>query len=181
MGAVVNVKREVPTIRKVSLITINAAIITPSLYIHINPQWKSRTLPSSISIFKAAVNINRTKIGFNPLKIKNEFKYYFNIKIRGKNFADRFLPYFPLFLMMIPILLNHLIASWATYMRCHKQEPMMLQSVVIGVCCCISTISLGHYSGVIGIIAGYLLLTFLSFIWTYFIFINKKKEWHNEK
>ena len=106
---------------------------------------------------------------------------YFNIKIRGKNFADRFLPYFPLFLMMIPILLNHLIASWATYMRCHKQEPMMLQSVVIGVCCCISTISLGHYSGVIGIIAGYLLLTFLSFIWTYFIFINKKKEWHNEK
>ena len=106
---------------------------------------------------------------------------YFNIKIGGKNFADRFLPYFPLFFMMIPILLNHVIASWATYMRCHKQEPMMVQSVVIGICCCISTIVLGHYFGVIGITVGYLVLTVTGFIWTYFIFINKKKEWHNEK
>lgn len=106
---------------------------------------------------------------------------YFDIKIGGKNFANRFLSFFPLFFMMIPILLNHIVGSWALYLRCHKKEPMLVQSVVMGGLCCTSTIGLGHYFGVIGITGGYLFLTILGFIWTYFIFINKKKEWHNEK
>jgi O-antigen/teichoic acid export membrane protein len=104
---------------------------------------------------------------------------YFDIKIGGKNFAERFLPYLPMFFMMIPILLNHVISSWATYMRCHKKEPMLVTSVVIGILCSISTLTLGHYFGVIGLTCGYMILTIIAFIWTYFIFITKKKEWHN--
>lgn len=105
---------------------------------------------------------------------------YFNIKIGGKNFSDRFLPYLPMFFMMIPIFLNHFVSSWATYMRCHKKEPMLVQSVVMGIFCSFSTIGLGNYFGVLGITSGYLILNIIGFIWTYFIFINKKKEWHNE-
>lgn len=104
---------------------------------------------------------------------------HFEIKIGGKNFADRFLDYLPMFFMMVPILLNHIIGSWATYLRCHKKEPMLVQSVVIGILCSFSTVGLGHYFGVIGITLGYMFLTVIGLVWTYFIFVNKRKEWHN--
>lgn len=105
---------------------------------------------------------------------------YFDLKIGNKNFGNRFLPYLPMLFMMLPILLNHVIAAWATYLRCHKKEPMLLQSLVVGCLCCVSTIVLGHNFGVLVMTLGYMTITVLSFIWTYFIFINKKKEWHNE-
>ncbi|OXA81437.1 Membrane protein involved in the export of O-antigen and teichoic acid [Flavobacterium aquidurense] len=104
---------------------------------------------------------------------------HFEVKIGGKNFADRFLPNLPMLFMMIPILLNHVVASWATYMRCHKKEPMLIPSVVIGILCSVSTLTLGNYFGVLGLTLGYMILTVIGFIWTYFIFRTKKKEWHN--
>lgn len=104
---------------------------------------------------------------------------HFDIKIGGKNFADRFLSYLPMFFMMVPILLNHISASWITYLRCHKEEPMLINSIVIGVFCCLSTIILGNWFGVIGMTLGYMILTIISFIWTYIIFVTKKKEWHS--
>jgi len=103
---------------------------------------------------------------------------YFNITIGRQNFGDRFLPYLPLLLMMLSILLNHIIAAWATYLRCHKQEPMMILSISIGILCTFSTIFLGRYFGVLGMTAGYMFLCVISFICTYFIYINKKREWH---
>lgn len=105
---------------------------------------------------------------------------YFDLKIAGKNFADRFLPFLPMLFMMIPIILNLIVGSWATYLRCHKREPMLVQSVVMGILCSLSTFVLGNYFGVIGMTLGYMILSIIGFIWTYFIFTNKKKEWHNE-
>jgi O-antigen/teichoic acid export membrane protein len=103
---------------------------------------------------------------------------YFDIKINGKNFADCFLPFLPMFFMMIPILLNHIVGSWATYLRCHKKEPLLIQSVVMGCLCCASTLFFGKYYGIIGMTLGYLLLTILGFIWTSFIFQKNRKKWH---
>ena len=103
---------------------------------------------------------------------------YFNITIDGKNLGDRFLPYLPMLLMMLPILLNHIISAWATYLRCHKQEPMMILSISMGILCTLSTVFLGKYFGVLGMTSGYMILCVISFICTYFIFINKKREWH---
>jgi O-antigen/teichoic acid export membrane protein len=105
---------------------------------------------------------------------------YFDIKTGEKNFADRFLSFLPMVFMMIPILLNHIVGSWAMYLRCHKKEPMLIQSLVMGILCSLSTITLGKYFGVIGMTLGYMILTMVGFIWTYFIFTTKKKEWHNE-
>lgn len=104
---------------------------------------------------------------------------HFDIKIGGKNFADRFLSYLPMFFMMVPIFLNHISASWITYLRCHKEEPMLINSIVIGILCSLSTIFLGNWFGVIGMTLGYMILTIISFIWTYIIFVTKKKEWHS--
>lgn len=105
---------------------------------------------------------------------------YFDIKFGNKQFADRFLPFLPMFFMIIPVFLNHMVASWATYLRCHKEEPLMIQSLIMGISCSISTFVLGNHFGVFGMTLGYMSLTIIAAIWVYFIFINKKKEWHGE-
>ena len=103
---------------------------------------------------------------------------HYDIKIGNSNFAERFLPFIPMIFLMVTISINHIVFSLATYLRCHKKEPMLLQSVVIGVLCSLSTITLGHYFGVLGITSGYLILTIMSFVWTIYIFITKKRLWH---
>lgn len=96
-------------------------------------------------------------------------------------FANRFLPYLPMLLMTIPVIVNQLVSSWATYLRCHKQEPFLINSVVMGVLCCLSTIILGHLLGLYGITSGYCLLTLMvSLPWGHHIFVTKKRAWHGE-
>lgn len=106
--------------------------------------------------------------------------YFFEVKIGNKNFYDRFIPFLPMIFMMIPILLNHFVASWATYMRCHKKEPMLIPSVVMGISCSLSIMLSGKFFGLIGITFGYLILSIIGLIWTYKIFVLNKKKWHNE-
>lgn len=103
---------------------------------------------------------------------------YFQITIGGRYLGARFLPFLPMLFMAVPTLLNHLVSAWATYLRCHKQEPMMVLSIIMGILCTLSTIFLGKCYGVLGMTSGYMILCVISFICTYFIFSNKKREWH---
>lgn len=101
------------------------------------------------------------------------------LSIGGTVFADRFLPYIPMVLMTIPVLTGLFVSSWAAYLRCHKQEPFLINSVVMGVLCCLSTVLLGKYFGLYGITIGYCCLcVFVSLPWSYIIFTNKRIEWH---
>ena len=94
--------------------------------------------------------------------------------------SDRFLDFFPMLLMAIPVFVNQFIASWATYLRCHKQEPFLVNSIVIGGLCCLSTFVLGNLYGLYGITIGYCcIMVFISLPWAHGIFANKKKKWHN--
>lgn len=104
--------------------------------------------------------------------------HIFNITIGGKNLSDRFLEFLPLFFMMVPILLNQLVASWATYLRCHKKEPYLINSLIGGILCTLSTLILGNYFGVIGITFGYMLINIFMLPWSYQVFIKKRNEWH---
>jgi O-antigen/teichoic acid export membrane protein len=103
---------------------------------------------------------------------------YFDVVLVGKRLGDRFLPYLPLLFMMISFYMNHVIGAWAVYLRCHKKEPMLINSLVFGALSSISTLILGKYYGLVGITSGYCLVAFFIAIWAYFIFIIKKKEWH---
>jgi O-antigen/teichoic acid export membrane protein len=103
----------------------------------------------------------------------------YNITVHSMNLGERFLDYIPMLLMMGALFLNQFIFSWATYLRCHKQEPMLWQSVTIGILCMLSTIIFGKLFGVKGITTGYFIITILSFIWAYKIFQKKKKKWHS--
>ena len=102
------------------------------------------------------------------------------LTIGGSVLGERFLDYIPMLLMMIPLLANMFVFSWATYLRCHKQEPFLVNSIVMGILCCGSTLLFGRLWGVYGITVGYCCLTVLiSLPWSYKIFVSKKKEWHN--
>lgn len=101
------------------------------------------------------------------------------LSIRGTVLADRFLDYLPMILMMVPVVVTQLTASWATYLRCHKQEPILITSVVVAILCCLSTFLLGNIWGVIGITGGYCAIRlFVSMPWIRYIFLRKKAEWH---
>ena len=102
-----------------------------------------------------------------------------NIKIGNTLISERFIPFLPLFLMICTILFNLLVSSWATYLRCHKKEPYLFNSIVAGILSTFSTIFLGKHYGLIGISAGYLLINILMFPWAYKIFLNRRKLWHS--
>ena len=104
----------------------------------------------------------------------------FHIGFHGNMLADRFLSYIPMLMLSITVIVNQFVASWATYLRCHKQEPFLINSVVMGCLCCLSTFVLGNIFGLYGVLIGYTCLVVLvSGPWSYHIYITKKKEWHN--
>jgi O-antigen/teichoic acid export membrane protein len=125
---------------------------------------------------KQSVLINFSGLAFLMLIIY--LVRYFNIEISCKPLGKRFLNYIPMFLMMVPIFLNQFVASWATYLRCHKKEPFLVNSLVGGILCALSTVILGKYFGVMGITIGYCSLSIMMFPWGYYIFKTKKSEWH---
>ena len=111
-----------------------------------------------------------------------EFLRITRISIHDNALGDRFLGFLPTVLLSITIIANQYIGSWATYLRCHKQEPFLVNSVVIGLLCCFSTLVIGGKVGLYGIVIGYcIIICFISLPWAYVIFRNKKIEWHGKK
>lgn len=95
--------------------------------------------------------------------------------------SNRFLSFVPFVCMALANLANQVIFAFATYLRCHKKEPLLALSIVMGTLVCISTVVLGNKFGVVGITAGYCVLTcFVSLFWTMLVFFRKRKEWHVE-
>lgn len=101
-----------------------------------------------------------------------------HVKISGNLLADRFLANGPMLLMMLTIVFNIFTSSWATYLRCHKREPFLLNSLVNGIACLLSTFLLGNIYGLWGITGGYCIITFLNLFWAYWIFKTNKTKWH---
>jgi O-antigen/teichoic acid export membrane protein len=96
-------------------------------------------------------------------------------------FSLRFLPIIPMLLLCLVTIGNQLIFSWATLLRCHKQEAFLLNSIVIGIISAISTIYFGKYNGIIGVVGGYAFISIvISLPWAYYIFKDKIRLWHQE-
>jgi len=125
---------------------------------------------------KQSVFINFSALLFMIVVIY--FIRFFNIEINGHSLGNRFLNYIPMIFMLIPVLLNHVVGSWATYLRCHKKEPFLIYSIVGGGVCLLSTVILGKFFGVIGVTSGYFIISCLMLPWSYYIFKTKKLEWH---
>ena len=93
--------------------------------------------------------------------------------------GDRFLPGAPMLLLMAALLMNMLTSGFATYCRCHKKEPFLVQSIVVGGLCAMSTVVFGRLYGVDGMTIGYCGIILVSLIWGYITYKTKKKDWHS--
>ena len=67
IGDVVRVNSDVPTTNNIILIIINAAVISPSLYILIIHHLKSNVSPLTKNMFSNAVINTKKNTGFTPL------------------------------------------------------------------------------------------------------------------
>jgi len=106
------------------------------------------------------------------LELIDDFQFI-NFPVREK-FLDSELIY----IMMIIVFLNHVVGSFGVYLRCHKKEPLLTQSLVMSFLSAISFYFSTSYYGLIGLVYSNLTLTILGFIWAYFVFVNSKKDWH---
>jgi len=107
------------------------------------------------------------------------FAIVFVLQKEDLSIGNRFLSLLPLSFMCFSFLLNCLAFGMATYLRCHKSEPLLGQSVVFAIFSAISTVILGKYFGVIGITAGYLALGLtIGLPWIIVVFYRKRKLWH---
>jgi len=99
---------------------------------------------------------------------------FFNLPV-----ANRFIPLFPLLILCVVTFVNQFVFSWATYLRCHKQEPFLQNSIVSAILCSLSTVFLGKYFGLMGIVSGYTTICIaVGLCWGYNIFKTKKLQWH---
>lgn len=151
-------------------IPLFSGLIAQKQYIQLDTIF-NRTLRQSVSINGAALLLMFVMIFL--------IRYY-HIVIGGMDLGNRFLDYVPMILMMIPLFINQFVSSWATYLRCHKQEPFLMNSIIGGVSCCLSTVLLGQCFGVLGIAGGYCFITLCMSFWGYWIFKIKRHEWHGK-
>jgi O-antigen/teichoic acid export membrane protein len=93
-------------------------------------------------------------------------------------YFNRFLPLMPTVMMSVIFFMNQIIFSWATYIRCHKVEPYLMFSIISAVLTSLSTVFLGKYFGLNGIVTGYFFITIASFILSYSIFKKNKTLLH---
>jgi O-antigen/teichoic acid export membrane protein len=99
--------------------------------------------------------------------------------VLGIGLATRFLEMPLLLLMCSATFFNQFAFSWATYLRCHKQEPYLVNSLVTGALTALSTLLMGRHFGVLGVASGYaFIILFVCTPWGLWIFNSKKRQWH---
>ncbi len=103
----------------------------------------------------------------------------FYLQARGAKLGHRLLRPLPFGLLLLAMNMNQIVAAEALYLRAHKQEKFLLNSVLGAICAGASTYFLGRYFGAIGITAGFCALTAVIGVglgtWT---FAKYRSEWH---
>ncbi|WP_462267225.1 lipopolysaccharide biosynthesis protein [Mucilaginibacter sp.] len=121
----------------------------------------------------------KKSVGIVCLGLLVFFGGVFALRYLGLPLGNRFLPLRPLGFMCMSFLFNCIAFSLATYLRCHKAEPLLSQAVVFAICSALSTVLLGHFFGVMGVTAGYFILGLtIGLPWVVIVFITKRKQWH---
>ena len=92
--------------------------------------------------------------------------------------AGRMLAPVPFGLFLIAMVVNHIVFSEAIYLRSHKQEKLLAQSVIGAVCVGLSTYVLGGHYGAIGMVSGYLTISVAGLGFATYTFLHFRRVWH---
>ncbi|MDY3520349.1 polysaccharide biosynthesis protein [Riemerella anatipestifer] len=118
-----------------------------------------------------------TLVGLLMVVIAVTFLRYFKI-----SYANRFLSMELFVLLSIATFFNQVVSSLALYLRCHKKEPLLIYSIVLGILTGGGTLFFGNKYGVDGVVISYtFFVVVIGFPWVYNVFKTKKAEWHKIK
>ena len=100
---------------------------------------------------------------------------------RFPKFAMRVLPPWAFGLLLLITIMNHLVFSEALYLRAHKKEPFLEQTVIAAILLSFSTFFLGKYVGANAVTIGYFAVcAVFGLPSATYIFITKRREWHGK-
>lgn len=91
--------------------------------------------------------------------------------------GNRFLPVQSVMIFLVAVCCNVIINGWAIYMRAHRQEPMLLLSIIGAFLIGTSTFLLGMKYSSIGMAIGYCLITLLYGIPSTYACFKRFKEY----
>ena len=100
------------------------------------------------------------------------------INLHHLRFAQRLLSPTSLGLLLVSAPINAVIFGEAYYLRAHKQEKFLLNSVVGAILVAVSTYVLGRVYGAAGIVVGNLCLNIFGLAWATAVFNKYRKLWH---
>jgi O-antigen/teichoic acid export membrane protein len=96
-------------------------------------------------------------------------------------FANRILDPIPLGILLAGTPISVIIFAEATYLRAHKQEKFLLNSILGAALIACSTFVLGRSFGALGIVTGSLLVgLFMGLPFATYIFVKYRRLWHAE-
>lgn len=104
----------------------------------------------------------------------------YQIVLAGADFGERFIAFAPTVFICIAFIIQIPVNAWATYLRCHLQEPLLANSIAMGVLSCFSAFVFGNLYGTIGLSIGYSGVQIISAVWVYIVFRDKRAEWHKQ-
>ncbi len=94
-------------------------------------------------------------------------------------FALRLLPPVPLALVMIATIINIVVFAEALYLRAHKQEKFLINSIAGAVWMVPISLFLGRYYGAYGIALGYLVTAIvIGMGFGSYTFLKWRRIWH---
>lgn len=98
---------------------------------------------------------------------------------RFPKFAMRVLSPWAFGLLLLTTIMNHIVFCETIYLRAHKREPFLVQSIMVAILLGSSTIVLGKYWGANAVAAGNFVFGGLFGLASgTYIFITKRREWH---
>jgi O-antigen/teichoic acid export membrane protein len=95
-------------------------------------------------------------------------------------FASRLLPPLPTGLLLAAQILIISSVPFSTYMRAHKQEPIMHLSVLSALMVGLSTIILGRYYLATGMAFGYLIVNIIIIPFVFLTWHRRRIDWHKD-
>ena len=103
----------------------------------------------------------------------------FSLHVHHSPYANRVVPLLPLAMILVVTVLSQISFAQSVYLRAHKQEKFLLNSVLGAICMALSTFFLGRRFGILGMASGYLAtaLTVGLGLGTY-VFLKYRRIWH---
>ena len=95
-------------------------------------------------------------------------------------FANRLLPPFTVGVLLMAQALVALSFPFSVYLRAHKEEPLLILSVIAGVLTGFSTVFLGKYYAATGMTIGYLLVNVTTIPFVLLVWSRCQKIWHGQ-